>query len=109
MARVNLKKHTGWQFRREITLGTVLHVLALLVMLVTAWNDLQNELMLIRQDLARIIESNIENREQIRDLSQLSDDFEIRLRDLERIQAGDAWGDKRNITFSVGVNNDSNL
>lgn len=76
----------SWRFRREVTLGTVLHVVVLLVMLVTAWNDLQGELTLIRSNLSRIADANAEFCGHIEFLTDQCREHEFRLYNLELCQ-----------------------
>ncbi|MCP4713033.1 MAG: hypothetical protein GY869_30765 [Planctomycetes bacterium] len=48
-----------WGFRREITLGTLLHLAALVLVLAAGWSNLQKELVLIGSELEQLVESQV--------------------------------------------------
>ena len=72
-----------WRFRREVSLGTLLHVLAILVMVITAWCNLQNQFVLIRRDLNELISSNVKLNEQLEKISGKCLEHEYRIKNLE--------------------------
>lgn len=76
--------HAPWRFRREITFGTVLHLLVLLAMVVTTWTNLQKELALIRHDLTRLIITNQGLQQHIASVTDLCREHECRLQLLEQ-------------------------
>ena len=73
-----------WRFRREVTLGTVLHLAVLLIMAATAWSNLQKELAIIQHDLTRLVASNVHLQEHIDHLSATIQSHECRLGVLEQ-------------------------
>ena len=72
-----------WRFRREVTLGTVLHLSALLIMLIAGWSNLQKDLALIRHDLTRLIDSSDKLGQRMETVAQQCRDHEYRLKMLE--------------------------
>lgn len=81
-------KHTKnifsiWHFRREITLGTLLHVAALLIMVTVTWSNLQSELVLIRNELTQLIAANVQLRQNIEKFADRLLGHEYRLNTLE--------------------------
>ncbi len=73
-----------WRFRREITLGNLLHLLVILIMLVAGWSNLQKELALVRCDLDQLLRSQARLQEHLDKLAEKSQDHEYRIRDLEK-------------------------
>ena len=74
----------GWQFRREVTLGTLVNLVVLLAIAVTGWSNLQKDLALIQHDLTSLIRTNAELTEHLEILYQRSGEQEYRLRAVER-------------------------
>ncbi len=60
----------AWRFRREITLGTLVQLGAILIALTVGWSNLQSELALIRHDLNRLIQINERSQRQIENLAE---------------------------------------
>ena len=85
MSRKHKNNVTIWRFRREITLGTVLHMMALLVMIIATWSNLQKELALIHHDLNRLVSSNIKLHEHIEKITDQCLNHEYRIKNLETI------------------------
>ena len=75
---------THWRFRREVTLGTVLHLTVLLLMAITAWSNLQKELAIIQHDLTRLVTSNANLQQHIEQQSATIQLHECRLQALEQ-------------------------
>ena len=73
----------AWQFRREITLGTLVQLGAILIALTVGWSNLQSELALIRNDLNRLIQTNERSQRQIENLAEQSSEQEYRIKTLE--------------------------
>ena len=73
-----------WGFRREVTLGTLLHLAALVLVLAAGWSNLQKELVLIGSELEQLVESHMRLQEHIENLSDQGMDHEFRLRVLEK-------------------------
>ena len=68
-----------WQFRREITLGTLLSLAALLGMVAATWGNLQKELALIRHELTSLIDASDRIHEQMGKLGDQCQQHEYRL------------------------------
>ena len=73
-----------WSFRREITLGTLLHLTALVIVLAAGWSNLQKELALIQHDLSQLITANSQLQKNIGILSDHIQNHEYRLMALEK-------------------------
>ena len=73
-----------WSFRREITLGTLLHLAALVIILTAGWSNLQKKLALIRHDLDQLVTASTQLQKHIEILADQSLDFEYRLKALEK-------------------------
>jgi hypothetical protein len=73
-----------WSFRREITLGTLLHLAALVIVLTAGWSNLQKELALIQHDLAQLITVNNQLQKHMELLADQTNDHEYRLKALEK-------------------------
>jgi len=73
-----------WSFRREITLGTLLHLTALVIVLTAGWSNLQKELALIQHDLSQLITANDQLQKNIGILTDQIQNHEYRLKALER-------------------------
>ena len=78
------KKENNWRFRREITFGTLLQVAALLIIMITAWSNLQKELAIIRHDLDTLVASSHELKEHIESLNLSCQEYDFRLNALEQ-------------------------
>ncbi len=74
----------SWQFRREITMGTMLHAIVLVMMIVVAWFNLEKELALIRNDLNQLNTTNTQLGKQLEQLTKQCTAYEYRLRNLEK-------------------------
>ena len=75
---------SNWRFRREITLGNLLHLLVILIMLVAGWSNLQKELALVRHDLDQLLRSGVRLQEHLDKLAEKTQEHEYRLRQLEK-------------------------
>jgi len=76
-----------WHFRREISMGTLLHVFAIVVTIVAAWSNLQKEFAMVRHDLNQLISSNTNLKKHIEKLADQCVDHEYRIKTIEeRIQ-----------------------
>jgi len=74
---------TRWCFRREITLGTILHLIVILVMVIAGWSNLQKELVLIRHELGQLIISKEQLCEHMEQLNERSRRHDYRIMKLE--------------------------
>jgi len=83
-ASKKIKTIGTWRFRREITLGTLLHLIVLLVIVITTWTNLQRELALIRHDLAQLITANHRLHQHIGILTDTCRNHEYRMSRLEQ-------------------------
>ncbi len=72
-----------WRFRREITLGTLVQLGAILIALTVGWSNLQSELAMIRHDLNRLIQTNERSQRQIENLAEQSREQEYRIKMFE--------------------------
>ena len=79
-----------WRFRREITLGTLVHIMALVLTLAAGWSNLQKELALIRHELNTLNRNNTRMQQNVATLTENYIQHEYRLRTLEK-QSGDAY------------------
>jgi hypothetical protein len=101
----NARPHRyGWVFRREVTLGHMLQLVAMVMVLLAGWNNLQQQLAIIQHDLVRLIADQREFRLDLRQLEQRSGEQEYRLRRLEdaspaqlTMPAGDVAGGRANL------------
>ena len=76
-----------WRFRREISMGTLLHVIAIVITIAAAWSNLQKEFALVRHDLNQLITSNTNLQKHIQKLAGQCTDHEYRIKTIEqRIQ-----------------------
>ena len=82
MAKAN-NNNSNWDLRREITLGTILHLLAIIGALSAVWSNLQNETTLIRHELDRLVEANVKFQDHLDTLSEQSIHREYRIAILE--------------------------
>ena len=73
-----------WSFRREITLGTLLHLLALVIVLTAGWSNLQKNLALIQHDLSQLITANKQLKQNLEVLTSQFQNHEYRLKALEK-------------------------
>jgi len=76
-------EESAWRFRREITLGTLVQLGAILIALTVGWSNLQSELVLIRHDLNRLIQTNERSQRQIENLAEQSREQEYRIKMFE--------------------------
>ena len=76
-------EESAWRFRREITLGTLVQLGAILIALTVGWSNLQSELAMIRHDLNRLIQTNERSQRQIENLAEQSREQEYRIKTLE--------------------------
>ena len=74
---------SSWCFRREVTLGTVLHIIVILSMVIAGWSNLQKELVLIRHELTQLIISKEQLCEHMEKLSERSRSHDYRIMKLE--------------------------
>lgn len=74
----------AWSFRREVTLGNLLHLMLLAVMAIAAWTNLQKELALIRHDLNQLVTSSKTSHQHMERLNSQCVDHEYRLKTLEK-------------------------
>ena len=72
-----------WSFRREVTLGTVLHIIIILSMVIAGWSNLQQELALIRYELTQLVLSKERLCEHMEKLDEQSRRFDYRIMKLE--------------------------
>ena len=85
MAKRSGEKHESvWSFRREITLGTLLQLVTLVVVLVAAWVNLQKDMVLIHHELARLVQVYDKLQQHIECLTEESLEHEYRLQALEQ-------------------------
>ena len=81
---VTSKNENSWRFRREITFGTLLQVVALLLLMIAAWINLQKELAIIRHDLDTLVANSHVLQEHIEYLNHSCQEYEFRLSVLEQ-------------------------
>jgi len=74
-----------WSFRREVTLGHVLQLLAVIGMAMAAWNNLQKELVRIGQELGQLNVAQVKISGHMEDLAEKSREYEYRLKYLENV------------------------
>ena len=81
----NQKEAVGanWQFRREITLGTLVQLILVLAMLAVGWSDLQSELVIIQHDLSQVAASQEKLQVHLKELTVQAQRREYRVRRLE--------------------------
>lgn len=72
-----------WTVKREITLGHLLQIVALVLLLVAGWSNLQKDLALIQHDLTRLISNHQEFHSLCEKLSRQCQEHEYRIRRLE--------------------------
>lgn len=80
----NENKINGWCFRWEVTLGTLLHLAALLIILAAGWSNLQKDLALIRHELNQLNSSQAQLQKHMEELSVQCREHEYRLTTLEK-------------------------
>ncbi len=73
----------AWSFRREVTLGHVLQLLAVIGMVMAAWSNLQKELVWIGQELGQLNAAQVKISGHMEDLAEKSREYEYRLKYLE--------------------------
>ena len=76
----------SWNFRREITVGTLVHILTIIITVSAVWCNLQNELVLIKHDLNLLIQSNARFQETFTALNKQTISHEYRITALEEKQ-----------------------
>ena len=72
-----------WRFRREVTLGTVVQLVALVIVLVAAWTSLKEELTYIRVELNQLVQSQTKLQDNIQQVSEQGREHAYRLKELE--------------------------
>ena len=72
-----------WRFRREVTLGTLVQLVALLVVLVAAWTSLKEELTYIRFELNQMVQAQAKLQDDVRQVSEQGREHAYRLNELE--------------------------
>lgn len=75
---------TVWRFRRDISLGTIMNVLAIITVVMITWANLQKELALIHHNLNQLVDSNIKSQEHIENLTNQFIGHEFRIGSLEK-------------------------
>jgi type II secretory pathway component PulM len=74
---------TTWRFRREVTLGTVVQLVALVIVLVAAWTSLKEELTYIRVELNQMVQAQTKLQDAVQRVSEQSREHAYRLGELE--------------------------
>ena len=92
---------SAWSFRREITLGTLLHLTALVIVLTAGWSNLQKNLALIQHDLSQLITANKQLKQNLDVLTGQFQNHEYRLKALEKGQVQDET--KTDLTPSINI------
>jgi len=72
-----------WRFRREVTLGTVVQLVALVIVLVAAWTNLKTELTYIRFELKQMVQTQTKLQDDVRQISEQGREHAYRLQALE--------------------------
>ena len=79
------QQRSGWRLKRELTVGTLVQLIGVLLMVALAWANLQSELAIIQHDLGRLLESS--DRMQVR-IERLSDQVREQEYRLVRLEEG---------------------
>ncbi|MBN1844778.1 MAG: hypothetical protein JW810_03780 [Sedimentisphaerales bacterium] len=88
-----------WTFRREVTLGTLVHLGTLVVVLIAAWANLRAELTLIRHELGRLNQTQQTLQANVEHVAGQNREHEYRLKELERKTAAGEQAYSFNKTF----------
>ena len=72
-----------WRFRREVTLGTVVQLVALVIVLVAGWTSLKAELTYIRFELNRLVQKQTKLQDDVQQISEQGREHAYRLKALE--------------------------
>lgn len=72
-----------WRFRREVTLGTVVQLVALVIVLVAAWTSLKEELTYIRFELKQMVQTQAKLQIDVQRISEQGREHAYRLKTLE--------------------------
>jgi hypothetical protein len=72
-----------WRFRREVTLGTVVQLAALVIVLVAAWTSLKEELTYIRFELNQLVQTQTKLQHDVQRISEQSCEHAYRIKELE--------------------------
>lgn len=75
---------TVWRFQRDISLGTIMNVLAIITVVMITWGNLQKELALIHYNLNQLVASNMKLQEHIENQTSQFIDHEFRIGSLEK-------------------------
>lgn len=74
----------NWRFVKQIDVSVVVQLVFLASLIVGTWVNLQNQLLLLRSDINRLLESQKQFQQQIEGLSKSSIAYEYRLRAIEK-------------------------
>lgn len=72
-----------WRFRREVTLGTMVQLVALVIVLVAAWTSLKEDLTYIRVELNQLVQAQTKLQDDVQHVSEQSREHAYRLQVLE--------------------------
>ena len=72
-----------WRFRREVTLGTVVQLAALVIVLVAAWTSLKEELTYIRFELNQLVQTQTKLQDDVQRISEEGREHACRIKELE--------------------------
>lgn len=76
-------KVSGWSFRREVTLGTLLQLVALVIVLLAAWTNLKAELTYIRFELKQMVQTQTKLQDDVQQISEQGREHAYRIKELE--------------------------
>jgi uncharacterized membrane-anchored protein len=77
-------KNKQWRFIKQIDVSVLVQLVFLASLIVGTWVNLQNQLLLLRSDINRLLESQKQFQQQIEGLSKASICYEYRLRAIEK-------------------------
>lgn len=83
--RTSYQEKQGWRFRREITVGIVVHLIVLLSMVAAAWSNLQKDMAVIQHQLQWLLETNAKLQNHCENMSVICQKHEYQIRALEEV------------------------
>ena len=80
----NLDEKRNWHFNKQINVSVLVQLVFLAALIVGTWVNLQNQLLLLRSDINRLLDAQKQFQQRIEDLSRASICYEYRLRAIEK-------------------------
>ncbi|MFA6185965.1 MAG: hypothetical protein WC770_01970 [Phycisphaerae bacterium] len=74
----------NWRFIKQIDISVLIQLVFLASLIVGTWVNLQNQLLLLRSDINRLLESQKQFQQQVEHLNTASVGYEYRLRAIEK-------------------------